>query len=50
MKKPAFISIDIHVPTTGLFNFTLTQEPIPEPATMALPGLGSLALFRELKA
>ncbi len=40
------LSFDINVPTEGLFNFTLTQEPVPEPATMALLSLGGLALFR----
>jgi hypothetical protein len=39
------LSFDINVPTSGLFNFSLTQEPVPEPATMALLGLGSLGLF-----
>jgi hypothetical protein len=44
------LSFDINVPTTGLFNFTLTQEPVPEPATMALLGLGTLPLLRSLAA
>ena len=39
------LSFDINVPTTGLFNFNLTQEPVPEPATMGLLGLGGLGLF-----
>jgi hypothetical protein len=41
------LSFDINVPTCGLFNFTLTQEPIPEPATLGLLSLGSLMLFRK---
>jgi hypothetical protein len=41
------LSFDINVPTCGLFNFTLTQEPIPEPATIGLLSLGGLALFRK---
>ena len=41
---------DINVPTSGLFNFTLSQEPVPEPATLALLGLGSLGLFSRRRA
>ena len=40
---------DILVPTAGAFELTLTQNPIPEPATIALLGLGSLALLRRRK-
>ena len=40
---------DILVPTTGTFELTLTQNPIPEPTTIALLGLGSLALLRRRK-
>jgi hypothetical protein len=37
---------DISVPLSGLFSFTLTQQPIPEPATIALLGLCALSLLR----
>jgi hypothetical protein len=36
----------ISVPSSGLFSFTLTQTPIPEPATVALLGLGGLLMRR----
>jgi hypothetical protein len=35
----------ITIPDSGLYTVTLTQEPIPEPATVALFGLGALALL-----
>ena len=43
-------SFDVLVPTTGLFSFTLTQEPLalgqpPEPATLALLILGGLGVL-----
>jgi len=44
------LSFNINVPTEGLFNFTLTQEPVPEPATIGLLSLGSLVLFRRRQA
>jgi hypothetical protein len=35
----------IQVPDPGSFSFTLTQQPIPEPATVALFGLGALVFL-----
>ncbi|MBN2138035.1 MAG: PEP-CTERM sorting domain-containing protein [Sedimentisphaerales bacterium] len=37
--------VQIDIPDSGPYTFTLTQTPIPEPATIALLGLGTLALF-----
>ena len=38
-------SFDVLIPSTGPFTFTLTQEPIPEPATLGLLGLGGAVLI-----
>ena len=40
---------DILIPSTGPFNFTLTQTPVPEPSTfvlLCLGGMGALAFRR----
>lgn len=44
------LQFDVLVPTTGLFDFTLTQNPVPEPTTIGLLSLGSLALFRKRRS
>jgi hypothetical protein len=40
------LGFDLNIATIGAFSFTLTQEsvPVPEPATLAFFGLGSLGL------
>lgn len=39
----------IDIPDTGPYTFTLTQRAIPEPATVALLGIGALALVKRRK-
>lgn len=38
--------VDVQIPTEGLFDFTLSQQPIPEPATLSLLAVGSSLFFR----
>lgn len=44
------MQFDIFIPDDGNYTFTLTQTPIPEPATFALLGLGSLIFLRRRKS
>jgi hypothetical protein len=44
------LQFGINVPTCGLFDFTLTQAPVPEPATLSLLSLGGLTLLRRRHA
>lgn len=40
------LNFKIWVPTAGNFSWCVTQQAIPEPATIGILGLGALALFR----
>ncbi len=40
------LDFDINVSTIGIFSICLTQNPIPEPATLALLGLGVIVFGR----
>lgn len=39
------LQFDVYIPDGGPYTFSLTQTPIPEPATFALLGLGSLVFL-----
>ncbi len=39
------LQFDINIPTAGLFDFTLTQNPVPEPVSIVLFGIGGLGLL-----
>jgi hypothetical protein len=41
------LQFDINIPDSGPYTFTLAQNPIPEPMTIAILGLGSLYLLRK---
>jgi hypothetical protein len=43
------LNFRVQVFTTGGFTTCLTQNPIPEPATMSLLAIGALALLRRKK-
>ncbi|MHC4597246.1 MAG: PEP-CTERM sorting domain-containing protein [Planctomycetota bacterium] len=43
------LQFEISIPDSGPYTFTLTAQPIPEPTTIAILGLGSLFLLRKRK-
>ena len=44
------VGFDFNITVPGDFSFTMTQEAIPEPATLCLLGMGGLALLRRRRA
>ena len=43
------LQFDVSIPDDGTYTFTLTQNPIPEPASILLLGLGGLLLRRKFR-
>ncbi len=43
------LQFEITIPDSGPYTFTLSQQPVPEPSTIAILGLGSLFLLRKRK-
>ncbi len=43
------LQFEINIPDSAPYTFTLSQQPIPEPTTIAILGLGSLFLLRKRK-
>lgn len=43
------LQFEISIPNSVPYTFTLAQQPIPEPTTIAILGLGSLFLLRKRK-
>ena len=43
------LQFDVSIPDDGTYTFTLTQSPIPEPASILLLGLGGLMLRRKFR-
>ncbi len=41
------LQVDINIPTTGRFNFTMAQHPIPEPSAIVLLALGAVMVKRK---
>ncbi len=43
------LEFDLSIPDDEIYTFALTQQPIPEPTTIVILGLGSLYLLRKRK-
>lgn len=41
------LQFDVSIPDDGTYTFTLTQNPIPEPASVLLLGLGGVLMLRK---